>query len=263
MWAGVAVAAAPVITSHAQLAPVTAAPLLALVTVGALPVMGAALIPDVDHTNGTIAHSMGSVTKLVTKVVSVISGGHRQATHGLWFWLVTTLAAFSVHTAAVHAPARPADHSLVGSGWSWVVAHGDLLTFFVLTAFGQRALGAKWLNKAFAKVWHSMTGPAVGVLFFLEAGLATGLAALVWRTPQSWVWLPFAVSVGHLSHLIADTMTTAGVMWLWPSQKILRVPIIGDAGSVRETIWSAVVWVGYAAACVYAVAHPFVSLHGH
>jgi membrane-bound metal-dependent hydrolase YbcI (DUF457 family) len=166
---------------------------------------------------------------------------------------VMTLAAFGIHFAALSAPGQPADGGAVGVAWSWVVEHGDLLTFFLLTAFGQRALGAKWLNKALAKVWKSSTGPMVRLAFFIEAAILTGAAAWMWPNPEQWMWLPFAVSIGHFSHLIADTLTTAGVMWLWPSQKTLRFPIIGDAGSGRETVFSFVLGAVFIGCAVFAV----------
>lgn len=252
MWAGACIASVPLL-DQPLLAPVTAAPLVALLVLGAAPVTGASLLPDIDHTNGTIANSMGSFTKLLTKVVSVISGGHRQATHGIWFWFLITGLAFGIHFGAVSAPEAAASQGAVMDAWSWIVSHGDLLTFFVLTAFGQRALGAKWLNKLLAKVWRSATGAMVRVVFFVEAAILTGLAAWVWPEPEQWIWLPFAVSVGHFSHLVADSLTTAGVRWWWPSQKTLRIPVIGDAGSSRETILSIVLWVVFVVAALRAV----------
>lgn len=239
MWAGACVAATPLLGTD-LLAPVVAtAPLAALIIVGAAPVAGASLIPDIDHTNGTIANSMGTPTKILTKAVSLLSGGHRQATHGIWFWILVTMFAFSMHFAAVNAPAKPVDGSLLGTVVHLVVSHADWLTFFMLTAFGQRALGAKWLKKLMSRVWRGSTGVMVRMVFFLEAGIITAVAAVVWPEPEQWIWLPFAVSIGHLSHLIADTLTTAGVMWGWPSQKVTRFAIIGNAGSGREAIWSA------------------------
>lgn len=252
MWAGASLAAVPYLDTP-LLAPVASAPLVALVVLGAAPVSGASLIPDIDHTNGTIANSMGSFTKLLTKVVSVISGGHRQATHGIWFWFLMTGLAFGIHFAAVAGPDPSASAGAVMAAWSWVVTHGDLLTFFVLTAFGQRALGAKWLNKILAKVWRSATGAMVRVVFFVEAALLTGLAMWVWPEPEQWIWLPFAVSIGHFSHLVADSLTTAGVQWLWPSRKTVRLPIVGDAGSKRETWLSLAFGVGFVALAVRAL----------
>lgn len=253
MWGGAVLATAPMFADYDITSPLAAVPLVALVALGAAPVAGASLIPDIDHTNGTIANSMGAVTKALTKAVSVLSGGHRQATHGIWFWFVVTLAAFSVHFAAVNAPAVPADGNAAGTAWAWIVEHGNLLTFFMLTAFGQRALGAKWLNKVLSKAYRGATSKMVRIVFFLEAALLTALAAWVWQEPEQWIWLPFAVSIGHLSHLIADSMTTAGVMWLWPRQRTFRVAIIGDAGSARETIWASAVGAVFIACIAVAL----------
>lgn len=237
MWAGAVIAAVPY-TDTTMLAPAATSSIAGLVLLGSAPVMGAALLPDIDHTNGTIANSMGWFTKLLTKVVSVISGGHRQATHGIWFWILVTALAFGVHTASLNAPVADPTQGTVVQAWAWIVQRGDLLTFFVLTAFGQRALGAKWLHAVVAKVWRASTGVVVRALFFAEAAVLTAAATWMWPDPEQWIWLPFAVSIGHLSHLVADTLTTAGVRWWWPSRKTLRLPVIGDAGSARETIFS-------------------------
>lgn len=240
-WAGTLLTVGPVLGVD---------PSLELMLIGALPVAGAALLPDLDHTNGTIANSMGFVTKTVTRVVSVVSGGHRQATHGLWFWLLVTLAAFGVHLASVNGPTLPADPTPLQSLWGWIVPRGDLLTFFVLTAFGMRAVGAKWLNKIMAKVWKGSTRLMGGAVFFAQAAIMTAVAGVLWPDPAQWAWLPVAVSVGHLSHLVADTLTTAGVPWLYPKEKVVRLPILGKAGSGREAILTAALGMGYVIAVV-------------
>ena len=46
---------------------------------------GAALLPDIDHPNGTIAHAIGPVTHNLCKIIEKISGGHRHATHSFAF----------------------------------------------------------------------------------------------------------------------------------------------------------------------------------
>lgn len=251
MWAGAVLAAAPHV-DHPTLAPLAGTSVAALILVGTAPVMGASLLPDVDHTNGTISNSMGWFTKLLTRVVSTLSGGHRQATHGLWFWLLITGLAFGIHQASLRAPELPVDASSAERAWAWAVEHGNLLTFFVLTAFGQRALGAKWVNAIFAKVWRSQSGAVLRAMFFVEAAILTWVATIVFPDPAQWVWLPFAVSIGHLSHLVADSLTTARVQWLWPSQRKFGVPLIGDAGSVRETYLSLALSALYVLAVVKA-----------
>jgi membrane-bound metal-dependent hydrolase YbcI (DUF457 family) len=59
---------------------------------------GAAVLPDVDHPNSTMAHSFGFLTKLIATVIGKVSGGHRKLTHSLLgiglFWLA---AAAGVH----------------------------------------------------------------------------------------------------------------------------------------------------------------------
>lgn len=253
MWAGAVVAAAPVIQSNPALAPVASVPAAALILVGTAPVMGASLLPDIDHTNGTISNSMGWFTKVLTKIVSVISGGHRQATHGLWFWILVTGLAFGVHQGSLRAPQVGQGDSTAAHVWSWAVEHGNLLTFFMLTAFGQRALGAKWVNAVFSKVWRSQSGAVLRAMFFVEAAILTWIAMAVFPEPEQWIWLPFAVSIGHFSHLVADSLTTARVQWFWPSERKFGLPLIGDAGSVRETYFSIALTILYVLAVVRAI----------
>ncbi len=46
---------------------------------------GAALLPDLDHEHGTLAHALGPVSKVATEIIADLSGGHRHATHSLVF----------------------------------------------------------------------------------------------------------------------------------------------------------------------------------
>lgn len=43
----------------------------------------AALLPDLDIESSTVSNSLGSVTRLVSRVVAWVSGGHREGTHSL------------------------------------------------------------------------------------------------------------------------------------------------------------------------------------
>ena len=76
--------------------------------------------------------------------------------------------------------------------------------------------------------------------------------------PEEWYWMPFSVALGCTVHILGDMITTAGVPLLWPlkfrspfwmrngrgiefdmiwkSGGNLALPILGDAGSVREWI---------------------------
>ena len=53
------------------------------IVAGTLAAAGAALLPDLDHEHATVAQSLGFVTRSLTKIVSKISGGHRNGTHSL------------------------------------------------------------------------------------------------------------------------------------------------------------------------------------
>lgn len=44
---------------------------------------GAAVLPDLDHPEATLAHCFGFLTKLFAELVGKISGGHRKGTHSL------------------------------------------------------------------------------------------------------------------------------------------------------------------------------------
>src|SRR5690625_4311084 len=79
----------------------------------------------------------------------------------------------------------------------------------------------------------------------LAAGLLTGIAA-----PETSAWLPVAIGLGALVHLLGDLLTTDGIpfpTWplvlkpskrssspLWQASGDVAVPILGNAGSARE-----------------------------
>jgi membrane-bound metal-dependent hydrolase YbcI (DUF457 family) len=59
---------------------------------------GAAVLPDLDHPQATLAHSFGFMTKLFAEFVGKISGGHRHGTHSVaGIAIFTGLAWAAVH----------------------------------------------------------------------------------------------------------------------------------------------------------------------
>lgn len=60
------------------------------IVLGTVIAAGAALWPDLDHPNGTIAHTYGSPSRSLCRVVERVSGGHREATHSLLAAAVAT-----------------------------------------------------------------------------------------------------------------------------------------------------------------------------
>src|SRR4051812_31713954 len=87
---------------------------------GAALCAGGAMLPDIDHHDGTIANTFGPVTRLLCKAVSAVSGGHRHATHSILF--------------AVAA----------GAGSTWLTLHtpiGWLVVVFLLMGLALRGFG--------------------------------------------------------------------------------------------------------------------------
>lgn len=188
---------------------------------GAVPVAGAALIPDIDHPNASIANSGGPITKGIAQAVGAITGGHREGTHQLWFFALVVAAAFA--TVGV-------GNMYAALGW-----------YFVLSAFGAQALAKSALHKEFNRKWKAKTGIFAKAYCWAFAAVATCLASLVYGLgePGRWWWLPWAVAIGHASHLLGDSLTTAGLNLGWPVPRKVRFPVLGDAGSQRE---KALVW---------------------
>lgn len=191
------------------------------VLAGAVVAAGAALLPDIDHPSATIARSAGTASKLASSAVGLATG-HRGATHTLLAVVVfTVLGALAASL-----------------GWTWdapVVGHvqvGPVVIVTVLCVFAVRAM----------KV---VRGSLMPWIVGLAAGLLTGIAA-----PETSAWLPVAIGLGALVHLLGDLVTTDGIpfpTWplvlkpsqraasaLWHADGDVAVPILGNAGSARE-----------------------------
>lgn len=210
------------------------------VLAGAVVATGAALLPDIDHPSATIAQSGGGVTKKITKAVSS-AAGHRGATH-----TPLLIVAFMVISSLAAAVDIRLSIPLIGD-----VQVGAALIVMAMTAFGVRAM----------KVVRGNAAPwAVGI----AAALIVAVAA-----PDNAIWLPLAVGVGSLIHLIGDLLTTDGLpfpLWplnlkpkkgmdsiFWHKNGNVALPILGNAGSKRE-------WLLCALLTVYVVASIFVTL---
>lgn len=191
---------------------------------GAIPVAGAALIPDIDHPNGSIANSGGPITRAIARCASFFSGGHREGTHTLPFFALVAAAAFLTVWAG---------NMWAAIGW-----------YFVLAAFGAQALAKTALHQKFNRQWKKRTGLFAKAYCWAFALAATVGAITVYGRDdaQAWWWLPFAVLIGHATHLVGDIMTTAGLDLGLGLPKV-RFPILGDAGSSREHLLTALLSV--------------------
>lgn len=127
---------------------------------------GAALLPDIDHHNGTIAHSLPPISNLAAKLSENLSGGHRKGTHSL-FGLGLAGAA-SVGAAQLQHVVESVGTLHVGAGVGAIL----------LCAFALRALN---LTEGRVMTWIASVVLAACVVLFAS---------------NDWVWFPSAVVVG-------------------------------------------------------------------
>lgn len=170
---------------------------------GTLITAGAALLPDIDHPKGTIARTLGPVSHQLAKLVSAVSGGHRQATHSVLFVLAAGVATWA--------------------GQYFLGRYFTLGLVFFLLALGVRALHLSPSGDSLRAY-----GPCI-----LVAGGATVLMAR-WL-PGTPPWLPFAIGLGALIHIAGDCLTDRGCPLLWPLSARAALPVISRTGNAVET----------------------------
>ena len=164
---------------------------------------GAALLPDIDHPNGTIAHAIGPVTHNLCKIIEKISGGHRHATHS---FACVALATYCT--------------------WAGEKYIGRYFTLGVV--FFMLALAARSLNLCPPGEGLHAYGPCV-----LLAGGGTVLMDRWIASAPS--WLPFAIGLGALTHLAGDCLTDHGCRLFWPFTLRTGIPLIKRTGNKMET----------------------------
>ncbi|GAA1146593.1 membrane-bound metal-dependent hydrolase YbcI (DUF457 family) [Kitasatospora gansuensis] len=173
------------------------------VMMGTILAAGAALLPDLDHHDGTIANFLGPISKVLCRFVAWASGGHRKATHSLLFV------------------------ALMGGGtWAGVSFLGRNFTLamtFFLIALAIRAL----------RLHPPGDGPTMWITII---GLSVlGTAGMNNWMPNAPGWLPYAVALGTLAHLLGDCLTKKGAPLLWPHKERYEVVLIKRTGNSVET----------------------------
>ena len=220
---GAAAAAAPVtwwtdVLSHQHLT-------VADIVLGTFTTAGAALLPDLDHPDGTIAHFLGPVSHNFCRLVEKISGGHRHATHSFFFVALVTAGTW----AGAHYWGR------------WFV----LAMMYILFSLAVRALHLCPSGKGIES-WGV-------VAMFSAAGTAASYEFL----PANPVWLPVSVGLGALIHLTGDCLTKEGCPLFWPVPTRFEIPIIRRTGNKFETAFlTPVMAVGAFVLVFMAVKHP-------
>lgn len=194
--------------------------------VGIIVAAGAALLPDIDHRNGTIAHSLPPVSTIAARVTEKLSGGHRKGTHSVLGLAIAVAWAFLAALIAIP----------VGAHGSYYVGAGVFAV--LLSGFALRGLDL------FKGRFASWTASIMLALF------------VVFQGADNWTWFPAAVAVGYATHLVGDLITVGGIPVFWPlvikapkwwrkiplladvwkASGALSVPILGKAGSAREKV---------------------------
>lgn len=197
---------------------------------------GAALLPDADHHNATIAHSVPIAGKVAAGVIGAVSGGHRKGMHSI----MATIGIYFAVALLANVMWQP-------EGWNDAVQAGSAVAVAACVAFAIKVLK---IVKSWLPAWI--------------IGFAVGAAIAIWA-PTEFSWLPLCITVGFIAHIVGDMLTTQGVPLIWPImiapprwikksplRKIfprkgaIALPILGDAGSARE-------WVLMIAMAIYAV----------
>lgn len=175
------------------------------IVLGTFVCAGAALLPDLDHPSGTISHFLGPVSHYFCKGVCKISGGHRHATHSLLFAGLVTYGTW----AGVHYLHRPFTLGLL----------------FILLTLAVRALHLCPPGHGMHS-WGTVTVLAVAGTLVADRWIAS--------TPQ---WMPAAVGIGTLAHLVGDCLTKEGCPLLWPVPQRFEIPVIRRTGNKLETLF--------------------------
>ncbi|MDA8320706.1 MAG: metal-dependent hydrolase [Actinomycetota bacterium] len=164
---------------------------------------GAAVLPDIDHPESSLAHSFGFLTKAVAWLVGRISGGHRHLTHA-----VLGVAGFT-ELARLAVSHRRDTAGAVGLG----------VLLAVILASGLYAM--------------RVTGHGADVL-------AIGGAAAMVVTGTGLTLVAVAVGVGCSVHVIGDMLTEEGCPLLFPLSgyrfRLLPGPLAFTTGTFPE-LW--------------------------
>lgn len=186
-------------------------------------IAGGAIVPDLDHPGATISRSLPPVSKIVSHTVSIVSGGHRNGTHGIIGWLVFGILTFLLCLWTINV----GDVSLAGHTWHVGTLHigmGLICGFccgIALTALHLDPLGVpSWIVAAAAFIIT-----AEGHIDPIIAGTC--------------------MMVGCAIHsLLGDGLTTERVPLLYPfSKHRFGLPILGKTGSNRETLYVALLLI--------------------
>lgn len=169
--------------------------------VGAVVVVGATMVPDIDHENATITKTLGPLTRGLSWVVRKLTGGHRRGTH-------------SVAGAAALAGVVQLAVDQRGSPWSTAVLS---LVLCLCLAGPLRLLRIRgWLDDV------------------LPIPLAIG--AVLWPPVPLTLMAPM-IFTGMIVHVLGDMITKQGCPIWWPlSDRRHRLATLTAGGRMERWI---------------------------
>ncbi len=198
-------------------------PSFAAVTVGALVCAGAALAPDIDHPNSTVARSVGWPTRTAARGVGLFGAWVHARTKTRW-----DRVDLDGHRTITHTGVwAVASGALVAAAQQWAASWAaGLLVFYVAHLGVRAALPPKWRSRWVRTGFRHPLIRRVRVSIPVLTALVAAVTAYQ-LTPQTGWWLGLAVAAGSITHCLGDSVTNSACPMLWP------IPI-GPAGRRRR-----------------------------
>ena len=204
--------AAPLSHNVHHLTPVTAA-------VGTVVAAGAGLLPDLDHPRATPARAFGPLSAGAAWTIGKVTGGHRHGTHSF------------IGIAVFTALAVAATHNL----WALTAA------LWLCMGLAVRSLWRRPSNRPNGRFdYRDVAG-------IVHAAIAAYVAYRLTHSGLDMEVVPWAITVGYVTHLIGDSMTESGVNWCWPSRRRYRIASIDTGKSVEKWVVVPSLYVGLGA----------------
>lgn len=194
----------------AAIAPQLPATATAPLVFGIIGTAGAAVLPDIDHPDSTVARTFGFATAAFAWIVNKISGGHRHGTHS-----IAGIAAAT--TGAWYAGKYQASGPFAGGHAAWslhMLPAGLYLTLIYAAVL--RVLAAAPVLRG-GRRGSLIRGHRADLIAMAGAAATlyqgTDLATLTaWHVPL----LALVTAAGWASHIAGDELTHGGCPLLWP-----------------------------------------------
>ena len=180
---------------------------------------GFAMLPDLDHSGSTVSDMWGPATDVPSGAIGRLAQGHRWGTHDA---LLAPLVFGALAVAAA------------GAFWS------SLLLLALAIGLALRALNFVIPGRAENTVVGNLALSWGGAWLLLEHSPSPG-------------WLPWVVTLGVLTHIAGDAITTAGIpvplVWIARRCRLKLIPL--RTGTVLERAVLAPLFLAVAVAFLY------------